>query len=957
MEEEVLKFWEENGIFEKSLEKKAPEGDYVFYDGPPFITGLPHYATLLPSIAKDVVPRYWTMKGYRVERKWGWDCHGLPAENKVEEQLGLKNKKDIEKLGVEKFVGACRLYVSEGSAQWKWYIDRIGRWVDMNNPYRTMDLEFMESVIWAFKELYDKGLIYEGYRSSLHCPRCATPLSKFEITMDVGCYRNVLDTSVVAKFKIIGQEKTYLLAWTTTPWTLPGNLALAVNEKIEYAKVDFDNSVYILAKERVGEIFKDKEHKISEVVKGRELVGMSYEPVFNLNNEKIKKNRNAYKIYSGDFVTIEDGTGVVHIAPNFGEDDFELGEKQKLPVVELMDENGIYTDQAGDWSGYYFKKANKKVLEVLRKSGKSFSTFEVTHSYPFCYRCDTALIYKTQKAWYLRISEIREKMLKSNKPINWIPRHFKGGRFKYNLENAPDWCLSRSRYWGSPIPVWKCEKCSETKVLGSIKEIEDLSGQKIKDLHRPDIDKVEFKCEKCKGVMKRVPEVMDCWFESGAMPFAQFHYPFEKKEEWKKLFPADFIVEYTGQLRGWFYYLHVLSNALFNSIAFKNVIVTGVLAGTDGRKMSKLYGNYPDPKMVLGKYGSDALRFYFMASPLMSGDDISMSEEDLSQVQKGMMRMLWNTYSFFVLYANIDKFKVQSSKFKVKENFNLLDKWIVSELNSLIKSVNQHMEVYELSRTARLFPVFIDNLSNWYVRRSRKRFWKSENDEDKKQAYETLHYVLVELAKLMAPFTPFVAEEIYKNLTGEESVHLADFPAADEKIIDKELNEQMQLARRFVKLGLAARAASGIKVRQPLSRLQINQIISDELIDLIKDEVNVKEVDFSGSVAREPGTYVEEEGNWIVGLNVVVHEDLRLEGEARELIRRIQELRKKAGYEVDYRITLCYQGGSQIFEKFGDLIAREVLATGVMEGENPEAEVSETIFLETEPVKVWLKRV
>lgn len=962
MEDQIFKFWEENKTFEKSLEKEAPKGDYVFYDGPPFITGLPHYATLLPSIAKDVVPRYWTMRGYRVERRWGWDCHGLPAENKVEEQLGLRNKKDIEKLGVEKFVSACRTYVGECSSQWKWYIDRIGRWVDMKNAYRTMDLKFMESVIWAFKELYDKGLIYESYRSSLHCPRCATPLSKFEITMDAGCYRDISDTSAVVKFQIKGQEKTYLLAWTTTPWTLPGNLALAVNENIEYVKIKFDNSEYILSKERVGETFDGKKYQIIGNMSGKELVGISYEPIFDLKNEEIGGNKNAYKIYSGDFVTTEDGTGIVHIAPNFGEDDFELGKKYELPTVELMDENGVYTDEAGGWSGYYFKKANKKVLEDLEKSSKLFSTFEVTHSYPFCYRCNTALIYRTQKAWYLRISQIKQKMIESNEVIKWIPKYFKSGRFKYNLENAPDWSLSRTRYWGSPVPVWKCEACSEIKVLGSIKEIENLTGQGIKDLHRPDIDRVEFKCEKCEGAMKRVPEVMDCWFESGAMPFAQSHYPFERKEEWKKLFPADFIVEYTGQLRGWFYYLHALANSLFDSIAFKNVIVTGVLAGTDGRKMSKSYGNYPDPKTVLEKYGADVLRFYFMSSPLMSGDDMSMSEKDLDQFQKGMLRMLWNTYSFFVLYANIDKFEskylnMYLNEYQISDNANLLDRWIISELNSLTKDVNLHMEAYELNKAARLFPEFIDNLSNWYIRRSRKRFWKSENDTDKNQAYETLHYVLVDLSKLMAPFMPFVAEEIYKNLTNRESVHLADFPQADEKLIDDDLNEKMQLTRRFVKMGLAARARVGIKVRQPLAELKINEDVGGKMAELIKEEVNVKKVSFAGGITAEPGFVREEEINWEAGLDTKITDELRLEGEARELIRRIQELRKKAGYQVDNRIQLSYAGGSDIFEKFGDLIAKETLASEVSQGEDKEADISELVALETTPVKVWLKKI
>ncbi|MCD4761574.1 class I tRNA ligase family protein [bacterium] len=474
MEEEVLEFWNKSKTFEKSVEKEAPHGDYVFYDGPPFITGLPHYATLLPSIAKDVVPRFWTMKGYRVERVWGWDCHGLPAENQVEKELGLKNKNDIEKLGIGKFIDACRNYVDSGSEQWEWYIKRIARWVDMKNAYKTMDLKFMESVIWAFKELYEKDLIFEGHRSSLHCPRCATPLSKFEITMDAGSYKDVSETSVVVKFKIKNKDNTYILAWTTTPWTLPGNLALAVGKKLKYVaiKITGDNSTYILNQERAEEILSGKEYKILKELKGKELIGLEYEPLFGLNNKTITENQNAFKVYEGDFVSTEDGTGIVHIAPNFGEDDFNLGKDNDLPLVDLMNESGIYTDEAGEWAGIYFKKANKKALDKLGKS--LFSSFDYTHSYPFCYRCKTPLIYKTQKAWYLRIDEIRKKMLKLNKDINWVPEYFKEGRFKYNLENAPDWCLSRSRYWGSPIPVWKCtgDNCDEIKVIGSVGEIE-----------------------------------------------------------------------------------------------------------------------------------------------------------------------------------------------------------------------------------------------------------------------------------------------------------------------------------------------------------------------------------------------------------------------------------------------------------------------------------------------------
>ena len=966
MEEEVLKFWEENKIFEKSLEKDAPNGEYVFYDGPPFITGLPHYATLLPSIAKDLIPRYWTMKGYRVKRVWGWDCHGLPAENKVEKDLGLKNKKDIEALGVEKFIEACRNYVNTASGQWSWYINRIGRWVDMENAYKTMDLNFMESVLWSFKQLYDKNLIYEGYRSSLHCPRCATPLSKFEITMDAGSYRDVSDDSVVIKFKLEKEANTYILAWTTTPWTLPGNLALAVGEGIKYSKVEFEGNFYIIAKDRLESIFENIDYEVVDEIRGKNLVGLKYEPIFNLENNKINENKNTFKIYSGDFVGIEDGTGVVHIAPNFGEDDFNLGKREKLPIVELMDENGVYTEEAGKgWMGVYFKKANKRAIEELEKNKKLFSKFSYTHSYPFCYRCGTPLIYKSQKAWYMNIAEIRQQLISSNENINWVPEHFKEGRFRYNLENAPDWCLSRNRYWGSPIPVWRCEKCKEIKVVGSVKEIEELSGEKISDLHKPGIDKVEFECGKCGSKMQRVSEVLDCWFESGSVPHAQYHYPFSSqklKNKDKKSgpgfpFPADFIIEYTGQLRGWFYYLHVLSNAIFNSNCFKNVITTGVLAGTDGRKMSKSYGNYPDPKETIEKYGSDALRFYFMSSPIMLGDDVNMAERDLDYFAKNPLRMLWNSYSFFVLYANIDNFSY-SSEHKLEAK-SLLDRWIISELNILIKKVTEALEKYNIPEATRLLPLFIDNLSNWYIRRSRKRFWKSENDTDKNEAYATLHYVLITLAKLMAPFTPFITEEIYRNLNsptppqsspqaGEEeilSVHLADFPVANEKLIDEKENEEMAKVRSIISEGLQLRAKEGIKVRQPLGLATIkSEIKNEELINIIKEELNIKEVEID--------TKQEE----AIRLNTEITEDLKLEGQAREVIRFIQEMRKEAGYDIDNRIKVMYNPGSKVFEKFGDMIAKEVLADEIKQGEMSEVDLQKELKIENNKSIIYIKK-
>ncbi|MBR9702289.1 isoleucine--tRNA ligase [Candidatus Pacearchaeota archaeon] len=884
----VSRFWKKYKIFEQSLEKPAgakPKDDYIFYDGPPFITGLPHYGTLLTSIPKDVIPRYWTMKGYRVERVWGWDCHGLPAENQVEKELGLKNKKDIEKLGVGKFVGACKSYVDNVSSQWDWYIDRIARWVDMDNSYRTMDINFMESVIWSFKELYDKGLIYEGYRTSLHCPRCATPLSKFEITMDAGSYKDITEESVVVKFKLKGEDK-YVLAWTTTPWTLPGNLALAVNDKLKYVSVKISSETYILAKDRMEEILKDKKYKIVEEFTGKKLVGLEYEPLFDLRNKEINEDKNTYKIYSEKFVSTEEGTGVVHIAPNFGEDDFESGKKNSLPMVDLMDENGAYTEEAGDFKGLYFSKAGKKVLEDLGE--KLFSNFKVTHSYPFCYRCNTPLIYKTQKAWYLNVDKVRAKMLKTNEKIRWVPDYFKHGRFKYNLENAPHYNLSRSRYWGSPMPIWRCEKCEEIKVVGSIKEIEKLSGKKVKDLHLPKIDDHKFKC-KCGEIMNRIPEVLDCWFESGAMPFAQWHYPFKRKNDFKKIFPADFIIEYTGQLRGWFYYLHLLSNSLFGSESFKNVVCHGVLAGTDGRKMSKSYGNYPDPKETLERYGGDAIRMYFLSSQLFVGGDMNLSEEDIKNSLRKNVMLLWNIYKFYELSTD-KKVKIKKTKSK-----NLLDRWIIARLNQLIKDVTNNMEEYNLPSAARLVTEFIEDLSTWYVRQSRDRF--NDNDLD---AISTFKVVLETSSKVIAPFMPFLAEHIWQGITNNdfknknESVHLQKWPKYDYKLIDKPLIDKMKLVREVVSKGLMERDKAGIGLRWPLAKVNItsDEKLSKDFLEIIENQLNIKKIKF------------EKGAELSVELDAKMTPELEEEGYAREMSRQVQAFRKKLGLEKKDRIEL-----------------------------------------------------
>lgn len=997
MEENILKFWEENKIFEKSLELRKDAPLYSFYDGPPFATGTPHYGHIVASTMKDVVPRYWTMRGRRVPRVWGWDCHGLPIENIAEKELGVRRKKEIlEKYGVEHFNEICRSKVLEYVAEWKKIIRRLGRWADMEQAYKTMDLGFMESVWWAFKQLWDKGLIYENYRSMHICPRCETTLSQSEVAEG---YKTVKDLSAVVKFEIfMNGEKTYLLAWTTTPWTLIGNVALAVNDKIVYCKLKVkseklkveENNFYILAKDRVGDVLLDYEYEVVEEFRGDRLVGQKYKPLFDYysQDKNLANRENGWKIYPAEYVTTEEGTGIVHIAPAFGEEDMNLGQKFGLPFVSHVDMDGTIRPEAADFAGLDVKpiedsqKTDVEIIKYLARKNLLFSKQQYEHSYPHCWRCDTPLLNYATSSWFVAVEKIKEKMLEYAKDINWSPAHIKIGRFGNWLEGARDWSISRQRFWASVIPIWKCSgsaevknqsrrsgtkikntdqnskrHCENIKVIGSIVELEELSGEKIEDLHKHTVDKITFSCEKCQGEMKRIPDVLDTWFDSGSMPYAQVHYPFENKESFEKSYPADFIAEGVDQTRAWFYYLHAIATAIKDSKAYKNVIVNGIVVGPDGKKLSKRLQNYPDPAEVMEKYGADALRYYLMSSPVVAAENLAFSEKDLSENVRGMLRMLWNTYSFFVLYANIDKFEARGERWKMGSESNLLDRWIVSELNHLVKNVNQHMEAYELNKTARLFPEFIDNLSNWYVRRSRKRFWKSENDKDKNQAYEILHYVLVKLAKLLAPFTPFVAEEIYKNLAGEESVHLADFPVADEKLIDEELNRKMALTRRFVKMGLAARARAGIKVRQPLSELKINEDVGKEMGELMKEEVNVKQVSFAGGVPEEPGFVREEEITWEAGLDTKITEDLRLEGEARELIRQIQELRKKAGFQVDNRIELSYRGGSAIFEKFGDLIAKETLARKVSEGESREADISELITLEREPVKIWLKKI
>ncbi|MEA1962773.1 MAG: isoleucine--tRNA ligase, partial [Patescibacteria group bacterium] len=891
MEEDVLKFWEENKIFEKSVEKNAPNGDYVFYDGPPFATGTPHYGHLVGSIMKDVVPRYWTMRGYKVERRWGWDCHGLPIENIVEKEMGSKSKKDIEEIGIEKFNEMCRSKVLGYVDEWKKTIKRLGRWADMENCYKTMDLDFMESVWWVFKQLYDKGLIYEGYRSMHICPRCETTLSQSEVAEG---YRDIKDLSATVKFKLEAGQKigdfvvddnTYILAWTTTPWTLIGNVALAVGEDIKYLVLEAMEDYACIGKGEKIIIARDVEvfwnlfkkfkyigpvgkHNITtgfkisngdeynivtkQPLKGKDLIDLKYKPLFDYysKDEKLEHKENGWKIYGADFVNTEDGTGVVHIAPAFGEDDMNLGKENNLPFVQHVGMDGVIKKEAGEFAGMNVKpqgdhqKTDIEIIKYLAHNNLLFTKEKFEHSYPHCWRCDTPLINYAASSWFVNILKIKDKMLETAKEINWSPAHIKDGRFGNWLEGARDWSISRQRFWASVMPIWRCQKCENIKVIGFVGELEELSGQKIEDLHKHIVDKIVFKCDKCGSEMKRIPDVLDTWFDSGSMPYAQMYYPFENKEKFERNFPAEFIAEGVDQTRCWFYYLHAIANGIKNKHAFKNVIVNGIVLAEDGKKMSKKLQNYPDPSYIFEKYSADALRYYLLSSPVMMAENLNFSEDGVKESLRKIEIILWNVYKFYEMYAD------QISDIGHRTSDNVLDKWILARLNQLVCEVTENMDKYNLPKAARPIAEFINDFSTWYIRRSRDRF-KSKDENDKQFALRTTKYILSQLAKVMAPFTPFIAEQIWQKVSGNEfknenkSVHLEEWPNKESRIKNNKLRilEEMAMVRKIVELGLAKRDEAGIRVRQPLSKLRItNYELQDEYIYLIKDELNVKNI-------------------------------------------------------------------------------------------------------------------
>ena len=975
IEKEILKYWEESHIFQKSLDIRKDAKKFSFFDGPPFATGTPHYGHIVASTIKDVIPRYWTMKGYFVERKWGWDCHGLPIENIAEKELGITQKKQIEDMGVKKFNDFCRSKVLEYVNEWKTVINRLGRFADMDNAYKTMDLSYMESVWWVFKELWNKGLVYEGYRSMHICTRCETTLSQSEVAEG---YKTIKDLSATAKFKLKDQSNTHILAWTTTPWTLIGNVALAIGKNIDYVSIKTqDGQNYILAKEALKRVIKDQDYQITNEFKGSDLIGKEYEPIFpyHLEDQDLINRGNGWKIYPADFVNTEEGTGVVHVAPAFGEDDLNLSIKEKLPFIQHAKMDGIIKSGFGEFSGLSVKpaddmqKTDVEIIKYLAGNNLLFAKEKYEHSYPHCWRCDTPLINYATTSWFVAVTKVKEEALKTAKEINWFPKYIKEGRFGKWLEGSRDWSISRQRFWASVIPIWKCE-CGNLEVLGSVKELEEKSGQHVTDIHKDSVDNISWKCEKCQGVMKRIPDVLDTWFDSASMPYAQIHYPYENKDKFAEYFPADFIAEGADQTRAWFYYLHIISTALFKQQAFKQVVVNGIVLAEDGKKMSKRLQNYPDPMEMFNKYGADAVRFYLLSSPVVAAENLNFTEKDIIEIPRGMFRMLWNSYSFFVLYANIDGYTASSIRHSGTENShvsrihdnsetdtskNFLDQWIISELQILVKEVNISMSRYDLSRSARLFPIFIDKMSNWYIRRSRKRFWKAESDEDKEQAYNTLNSVLITLSKLMAPFTPFISEEIYRNLTGEESVHLTDYPEPLENLIDTELTKQMEIARQIVEMGLAARNQAKIKVRQPLSKVIYNgNELPQEVKDIIADELNVKSVEIMTNSDDSSNEKLS------VNLDTTLTDDLIAEGEARELVRQIQQSRKSAGFDISDRIIIYIpetsDSVSKIFDKFGEYIQKETLAVEILFNEPQSSDYSGDILLQNKTFKIHLKK-
>ncbi|MBE7090399.1 MAG: isoleucine--tRNA ligase [Clostridiales bacterium] len=1016
-EKEVLDFWKENRVFERVMEESEGRETFTFYDGPPTANGKPHIGHILTRVMKDIIPRYKTMQGYDVSRKAGWDTHGLPVELEVEKLLGLDGKKEIETYGIEPFIGKCKESVWKYKSEWEKMSDRVGFWADMENPYVTYHDDYIESEWWALKEIWKKGLLYQGHKIVPYCPRCGTALASHEVAQG---YKDVKEKSVYVKFRVKGEENKYFLAWTTTPWTLPSNVALCVNPQENYAEIKVENGeVYIMAEALVSSLFET--YETLSVKTGKEYEYVEYEPLFPYAVGTFKEK--GYYVTCDTYVTLTDGTGIVHNAPAFGEDDARVGKIYNLPFVQLVNDRGCFKENAGAYAGMFVKDADKFIIKELKENGMLLKDALYEHSYPFCWRCDTPLLYYARHSWFIRVTAIKDELIASNNSVNWLPESIGTGRMGNFLENVIDWGLSRERYWGTPLPVWKCADCGEIHVIGSKEELRARCGITGDiELHRPYLDSLTCTCEKCGGKMQRVPEVIDCWFDSGSMPFAQYHYPFENKELFEKRFPADFISEAVDQTRGWFYTLLTVSTLLFGKSPFKNCIVLGHVNDKNGIKMSKHKGNVVDPWTVLDKQGADAVRWYFYTSsaPWIPS---RFGEEAVSEAQRKFMGTLWNTYAFFTLYAEIDGF--DPSKYDLKKcALSRMDRWVLSKLHSLVKDIAKKLDEYNITDSARAIADFTDELSNWYVRRGRERYWGKDMTEDKKAAYTTLYHVLTTLAKVIAPYVPFMAESIYQNLVPQFdkdaplSVHLCSYPQADETLIDKDLEKSMRETLEVVVLGRAARNASSIKNRQPLSKLIVSTDrelnIGEETKEILKDELNVKDVEVTSAssdlityelkpqlktlgpkygkklndiraflsscngkevvdavskgaytvnlggedvilekddllitVKAAEGFAVAEDRGIAVAMPTALTPELIREGNLRELISKVQTMRKEAGFEVTDHVLLSVvseaESVNELITLCGEELASAVLAdgfTGAEGGFTKELEVN-----------------
>ncbi len=1000
-EQEVTKFWNDNKIFEKTLKAREGSESFTFYDGPPTANGKPHIGHVLTRVIKDLIPRYQTMKGKKVLRKAGWDTHGLPVELEVEKLIGISGKPQIENYGVEAFCNLCKESVWKYTTEWKIMSDKVAYWVDMDDPYVTYHNDYIESEWWALKQIADKDLLYKGHKIVPYCPRCGTSLSSHEVAQG---YKDVKETSAIARFAAKGEENTYFLAWTTTPWTLPSNVSLAVNPRETYVKVKCGDEYLILAEALTSVL--DEEFETVESYVGKDLEFKEYVPLFDFAHPKKK----CHYVTCADYVTLTDGTGIVHIAPAFGEDDAEVGRRYDLPFVQLVDETGKMTAECGEFAGLFVKDADKPILKDLKERGLLFKALPFEHSYPFCWRCDTPLIYYARDTWFVRMTSLRDKLIANNNSINWIPENIKAGRMGNFLENVVDWGLSRSRYWGTPLPVWECEDCGHFHVIGSIEELKKL-GHDVPDdieLHKCYVDKITIKCDKCGKEMQRVPDVIECWFDSGSMPFAQWHYPFENKEIFEENFPANFISEAIDQTRGWFYTLLAISTLLFDKAPFKNCIVLGHVNDKDGIKMSKHKGNVIAPDVVLDKQGADAVRWYFYSAsaPWLPS---RFSPENVGESQRKFLGTLWNTYSFFVLYANIDNFDPSAYTLDYSK-LSVMDKWVLSKLNTLVKTVDEYLEKYKITESARAIQDFTDELSNWYIRRGRERFWASGMEQDKINAYMTLYTVLVTMSKLCAPFIPFMTEQIYRNLVlsvdknAPESVHLCDFPVCFEEMINEDIEYNMDKVVNAVVLGRACRNGANVKNRQPIAKMYVEyegedlpesymSLIADELnakacertydsskfvgykfkpqlktlgrrygklipaisahlaaitdghavMDAVKDggaysfdidgeKISLEKDDLLIETVKDSGYVSESDKGITVVLDVNLTPELIDEGFVREIVNKLQTMRKEAGFEVMDHIKVSYDASpavERIFEKFGKDIASDVLAVSL----------------------------